>query len=116
MHLKEQYNLLKCVVNPNETNLSLASVTKPADAGTYTYVLGSISTNGHEITPTYVGVLKEHQDISGKEDSSNKKTSIIGNESSDVYYPTTSAVATYIGSLEELSSTELNEIFGTSGS
>ena len=100
-----------------QTQLSLASVTPgSADTG-HAKVLGSIAVNDHTITPTYVDVLTAHQDISGKEDTSNKKTSLtVAANISDTYYPSTSAVASYIGSLEELTSDELNEIFGTSGS
>lgn len=86
--------------------------TKSADAGDYTYVANSFSANDHQITVSYTGVLKQHQDISGKEDSSNKKDAIIGNEASSTYYPSTKAIATYVGSLAELSSSELGEIFG----
>ena len=96
----------------NETQLSLGSGSKSANAGDYTYVISNVAVSDHTITPSYVGVLKSHQDISGKEDKSNKKDAIIGNETSSDYYASTKAVATYVGSLAELSTSELNEIFG----
>ena len=99
---------------PTIPDITVTSVTKPADAGDYTYVLNSVTASGHTLTPSYTGVLKSHQDISGKEDNSNKKDSIIGNESSTTYYPSTYAVASYVGSLAELTSEELAEIFGAS--
>lgn len=95
----------------NETQLSLSG-TKPADGSDTTNVANGFTVSDHQITISYTAVLKSHQDISGKEDKSNKKDAIIGNESSSDYYASTKAVATYVGSLEELSTSELNEIFG----
>lgn len=40
--------------------------------------------------------LQSHQDISSKEDITNKKTTITGNELSSTYYPTIKAVADYV--------------------
>lgn len=101
---------------PSETNVTITSVTKPADSGNYTYVINGVSSNAHTITPTYTGVLKSHQDISGKEDISNKKTDLTSASNVNAtYYPSTSAVTsyvmTYIGSLEAFTTDELNSIF-----
>jgi len=88
------------------------SGSKSVDDGDYTYVANGFSASNHQITVSYTGVLKSHQDISGKEDNSNKKTSLSNAANiSDTYYPTTSAVTTYIGSIAELSTDELNSIF-----
>ena len=97
---------------PSGTQLSLGNNTKTADDGDFTYVINDLAVNDHAITASYVGVLKQHQDISGKEDSSNKKTSLsVAANISDNYYPSTSAVSSYIGSLAELTSSELASIF-----
>jgi len=89
--------------------------TKDSDAGDYTYVANGFSANDHEITVSYTGVLKQHQDISGKEDTANKKTDLtVAANISNTYYPTTYAVASYVGSLAELTTNELNDIFGIS--
>ena len=97
---------------PSGTQLSLANNAKTADDGDFTYVINNLAVNDHAITASYVGVLKQHQDISGKEDSSNKKTSLsVAANISDNYYPSTSAVSSYIGSLAELTSSELASIF-----
>ena len=94
------------------TQLSLGNNAKSADDGDFTYVINNLAVNDHAITASYVGVLKQHQDISGKEDSSNKKTSLsVDANISDNYYPSTSAVSSYIGSLAELTSSELASIF-----
>ena len=96
-----------------ETQLSLANVSKPADASGYTYIIGEISVSDHTITPTYVGVLNTHQDISGKEDTTNKKNDLkVAANISSTYYATTYSVISYVGSLDELSTAELNDIFG----
>lgn len=99
------------VVIPAAATVSFSG-SKSADVGDFTYVPNGFSANDHQITVSYTAVLKSHQDISGKEDKSNKKDAIIGNEASSAYYASTKAVATYVGSLEELSASELNEIFG----
>jgi len=97
---------------PSGTQLSLGNNAKIADDGDFTYVINDLAVNDHAITASYVGVLKQHQDISGKEDSSNKKTSLsVAANISDNYYPSTSAVSSYIGSLAELTSSELASIF-----
>ena len=97
---------------PEVPEIEFSSNSKPADAGDYTYVANVFSATEHEITVSYTGVLKSHQDISGKEDTSNKKTDLsVAANISDTYYPTTSAVTTYIGSIAELSTSELNSIF-----
>ena len=98
---------------PNIPNITFSG-SKSADGSDYTYVANGFSASGHEITVSYTGVLKSHQDISGKEDSSNKKTSLsVAANISDNYYPSTSAVSSYIGSLAELTSDELAGIFAS---
>lgn len=99
-------------ITVSQSQLSLGNNAKTADAGDFAYVINDIAVNDHQITASYVGVLKQHQDISGKEDSSNKKTSLsVAANISDTYYPSTSAVSSYIGSLDELTSAELQSIF-----
>ena len=95
----------------SETQLSLAG-TRGTDGTDTTSVAAGFSVSDHKITVSYTNVLKSHQDISGKEDKTNKKDAIIGNESSSDYYASTKAVATYVGSLAELTEGELQEIFG----
>lgn len=97
---------------PESPTISFAG-TKDSDSGSYTYVANGFTASNHQITVSYTAVIKEHQDISGKEDNSNKKTSLADAANiSNTYYPSTSAVATYVGSLAELTGTELEYIFG----
>ena len=112
----ETINWNGSAVTPTSKAVSLAET--PLTKGTATgsgNVVTDISVNNHQITLTKGVTALTAADVTGKEDNSNKKTTIPSNIS-DSYYPSTSAVASYVGSLEELSTTELNQIFGISGS
>lgn len=88
---------------------SLANYVTKTDLSGQSYV-----TSGALDTRLSTAAYITASDISGKEDTSNKKDAIIGNEGSSDYYASTKAVASYIGSLAELSTDELASIFATS--
>jgi hypothetical protein len=83
----------------------------------YTYLMNGYTylSSAYSYTLGYIANAFNEFQVTGKEDTSNKKTSLtVAANVSDTYYPSTSAVASYVGSLAELSQSELNDIFGIS--
>jgi len=112
----ETINWNGSAVTPTSKAVSLAETQLRKETATGSgNVVTDISVSNHQITLTKGVTALTAADVTGKEDNSNKKTTIPSNIS-DSYYPSTSAVASYVGSLEELSTSELNQIFGISGS
>ena len=88
----------------SETQLSASTTTSGN-------VVSSIAVDGHALSISYTTVLTSAA-LEDMQKISYAKTNLtVSNNISDIYYPTTNAVVSYIGSLAELSTSELNSIF-----
>lgn len=80
----------------SETSLSKGTTTGSGNAVT------DLSVSGHQITLTMgTTFLTSHQDISGKENTSNKVTSL-SSQSTDTQYPSAKCVYDLVGNIETL--------------